>query len=251
MFFFIMAPLLSYHWRMVIAAVIPALILMWKVYKSDRLEKESPRLLWKLVLMGVLSTVIALVLEWILQALLGLIVPESHPLYNVLLYFVVVGMVEECSKYFVLKRSTWKLHEFNCQYDGVVYAVFVSLGFALFENIGYVLRFGFSAAIIRALTAIPGHACFGVFMGVFYGLARGYAYLGERGRSKLMRMLAVIIPTFIHGTYDYIATIGTGSGEIFFIIFVMILFILSFILINRMSKNDHYFQIDRYQYFPF
>ena len=225
MFFFIMAPLLSYHWRMVIAAVIPALILMWKVYKSDRLEKESPRLLWKLVLMGVLSTVIALVLEWILQALLGLIVPE--------------------------KRSTWKLHEFNCQYDGVVYAVFVSLGFALFENIGYVLRFGFSAAIIRALTAIPGHACFGVFMGVFYGLARGYAYLGERGRAKLMRMLAVIIPTFIHGTYDYIATIGTGSGEIFFIIFVVILFILSFILINRMSKNDHYFQIDRYQYFPF
>ena len=46
-------------------------------------------------------------------------------------------------------------------------------------------------------------------------------------------------------------TIGTGSGEIFFIIFVVILFILSFILINRMSKNDHYFQIDRYQYFPF
>ena len=50
---------------------------------------------------------------------------------------------------------------------GKVYAVFVSLGFALWENISYVLHFGFQTAIVRSLTAIPGHACFGVFMGAF------------------------------------------------------------------------------------
>jgi len=251
MFFFIVAPLLSYHWRLVIAAVIPALILLIQVYRSDRLEKESPRLLWKLILMGVLSTFIALVLEWIGQVLLGFLLPDGGELYQILLYFVVVGLVEEGSKYLVMKLSTWKKYEFNCQFDGVVYAVFVSLGFAVFENILYVLQYGFSTALIRAVTAIPGHACFGVFMGVFYGLARGSAYLGEHGRSRMYRILAIVIPTLIHGVYDYIATMGTGMGDIFFMIFIAVLFVLSFILVRRMSKNDHYFMMDRRQYRPF
>ena len=91
-------------------------------------------------------------------------------LYQIILYFVIVAIAEESSKYFFLKKRTWNNPEFNCQYDGVVYAVFVSLGFALWENINYVLSYGFSTAIVRAITAIPGHACFGVFMGVFLSL---------------------------------------------------------------------------------
>lgn len=98
--------------------------------------------------------------------------------------FVIVAIAEESSKYFFLKKRTWNNPEFNCQYDGVVYAVFVSLGFALWENINYVLSYGFSTAIVRAITAIPGHACFGVFMGVFYGLARKQY---NRGKSLAPR----------------------------------------------------------------
>ena len=251
MFYFFLAPLLSYHWLLIIAAIVPAVFLMIKVYRSDRLEREDPALLRRLVLVGVLSTFIALVLEWIGEKLLGLFFDESSQAYMILLYFVVVGLVEEGAKYYVLKKTTWSLYDFNCQYDGVVYAVFVSLGFAVWENISYVLHYGFSTALIRAVTAIPGHACFGVFMGVFYGLARGYEYLEERQKAKLFRVFAVVIPTLIHGTYDYIASMGTQTGDLYFILFVAVLFILSFVLVHRLAKNDHYFSVRRRQYRPF
>ena len=240
MFYFLLDPYLTYHVVLVAAAVIPAVFLMIKVYRSDRLEKESRGLLLNLVKAGVLSSLLALVEERVLSALIGFIVSPDDPLYDVILYFGIVAFAEETSKYIFMKRSTWNSYEFNCQYDGVVYAVFVSLGFALWENISYVLQYGFSTALIRAGTAVPGHACFGVFMGVFYGIAKKYANRGEPGISKMFRVLAVLFPAGLHGAYDYIATMQETSGEYLFIGFIAALFLVSYLLVNRMSKNDRY-----------
>ena len=165
MFLFYVNPIL------IAAAVIPAIVLLRFVYKEDRLDKESPGLLLSLVLFGIIATFAALVSEQIGEAVLALIVPENTTAYNAILYFVVVALSEEGFKYLLLKKRTWWSSEFNCQFDGVVYAVFVSLGFALWENISYVLMYGLGTAAVRAVTAVPGHACFGVFMGAFFGLA--------------------------------------------------------------------------------
>jgi RsiW-degrading membrane proteinase PrsW (M82 family) len=238
MFYFLLPALASYNIILVISAVVPALFLMIKVYLSDRLEKESPAILWQLTKAGVFSSLIALVAERILGVLLDITVSQQSPLYNVVLYFVIVAFSEEGAKYFMLRRSSWSSPEFDCQYDGVVYSVFVSLGFALWENISYVMAYGFGTAIIRALTAIPGHACFGVFMGVFYGIAKKYDYLDMRGHSKVFGIPSVIVPALLHGAYDYIATVDTSAW--YFIVFVAILFIVSYILVGRMSRNDRY-----------
>ncbi|MBO6011568.1 MAG: PrsW family intramembrane metalloprotease [Oscillospiraceae bacterium] len=238
MFYFLLPALASYNIVLVVAAVIPALFLMLRAYKSDRLEKEPPSLLWRLAIAGVLSSLIALVVERVLGLVLNAAVAQDSKLYDVLLYFVVVAFGEEGAKYFMLKRRTWRSPEFNCQYDGVVYALFVSLGFALWENISYVMAYGFSTALIRALTAIPGHACFGVFMGAFYGMAKRRANESDASGSKALRVLAVLVPALLHGTYDYIAS---TDGSIWgFIGFIVVLFIVSFVLIGRMAKNDRY-----------
>ena len=245
MFYFLIAPMLIYNWILILAAVIPAIFLMIKVYRSDRLESEDPAFLKRLVLAGVLATLIAMVAERIGSLLLSALVPMNSALYNVILYFVIVGLAEEGAKYLLLKKWSWGSPEFNCQYDAVVYAVFVSLGFALWENISYVTHYGFATALVRAVTAIPGHTCFGVFMGTFYGLARGYAYLGENDRSKSFRILAVVVPTLIHGAYDYIASSQASGGTFVFLAFIMLLFGVSFVMVNNLSKNDRYFNMDR------
>lgn len=245
MFYFLLAPVIIYSRILIIAAVIPAAVLMIKVYNSDRLEKESPQMLSSLVVAGVLSTLIALIEERVLSVVLSALVEENTTLYNVILYFGIVAFSEESSKYIMMKRKTWTSREFNCQYDGVVYAVFVSLGFALWENISYVLNYGVSTAIVRAVTAIPGHACFGVFMGVFYGLARGYALIGKKKLSKAFRVLSIVIPALLHGAYDYIATLGNKGSSLIFTGFVIVLFGISFYMVNRMSKNDRYFNMNR------
>lgn len=240
MFYYLFEPVLTYHFILVAAAVIPAVFLMIKVYRSDRLEKESPRLLMNLVKAGVLSSLLALVEERALSVLLVMCVAPDDPMYNIILYFGIVAFSEETSKYIFMKRNTWRNYEFNCQYDGVVYAVFVSLGFALWENISYVLQYGFATAVVRAGTAIPGHACFGVFMGIFYGIAKKYDNRGDKGTSKLFRVLAVLFPAVLHGAYDYIATMEEYNGDTYFIGFIVVLFAASYILVNRMSKNDRY-----------
>jgi RsiW-degrading membrane proteinase PrsW (M82 family) len=138
MFYFLLEPIMMYNWILILAAVIPAVFLMVKVYRSDRIEKESGYLLRKLVVAGILSTILALIEERVGEWLLSCFVPENTLLYQIILYFVIVAIAEESSKYIFLKKRTWDNAEFNCQYDGVVYAVFVSLGFALWENINYV-----------------------------------------------------------------------------------------------------------------
>ncbi len=143
MFYFILEPIMMYNWILILAAVIPAVFLMIKVYRADRMEKESGYLLRQLVIAGILSTIIALIEEKIGEWILSCFVPGNKLLYQIILYFVIVAIAEESSKYFFLKKRTWNNPEFNCQYDGVVYAVFVSLGFALWENINYVLSYGF------------------------------------------------------------------------------------------------------------
>lgn len=236
MFYFLIPTLMTYNFILVAAAVIPAAFLMVKVYRSDRLEKESGPMLRKLVVAGILSSLLALVEEWISMALLNVALEPNQAAYNIILYFVIVAGAEESSKYLFLKKRSWDSPEFNCQYDGVVYAVFVSLGFALWENISYVMSYGVGVAFIRALTAIPGHACFGVFMGIFYGIAKKYDKQGMAGPSRTFRIFAFIVPAFAHGMYDYIASVD--SGNLYFITFIAIIFIVCFILVQKMSKRD-------------
>ena len=41
MFYFILEPIMMYNWILILAAVIPAGFLMIKVYRADRMGKES------------------------------------------------------------------------------------------------------------------------------------------------------------------------------------------------------------------
>ena len=238
MYYFMLSGLMRYNIVLIAAAVIPAVFLMIRAYRSDRIERESKPMLWRLVKAGVFSSLIALVAERILGAILDMYVDQGSNLYPVILYFGIVAFSEEGAKYFMLKRKSWLSPEFDCQYDGVVYAVFVSLGFALWENISYVMTYGFATAVVRAVTAIPGHSCFGVFMGVFYGAAKKYDNLGNSLKSKTMRSFCVLFPALIHGAYDYIAT--TGNGTLIFVEFIAVLFIVSYVLVTRAAKKDRY-----------
>lgn len=240
MFYFLLAPLLSYHFILIAAAVIPAIFLMIRVWRADRLEPESPAILLRLVVAGVLSALIALCSERILSFILDRAVEQSTLLYAVLLYFVVVAVSEEGAKYFMLRLRTWRSEEFNCQYDGVVYAVFVSLGFALWENISYVMHYGFQTALVRAVTAIPGHACFGVFMGVFYGAAKRLDNEGKRTASRVCRRVGLLLSILLHGAYDFIASTESDSGSWYFVGFVAVMFIVSYLLVGRAAKKDKY-----------
>ena len=225
---------------LIASAVLPAIFLLRRVYRADRLEKEPRGLLRSLVLYGILATLIAGAAEELGALLLTLFLPTDTALFRVLFYFVLVGGAEEGCKFFLLRRRTWNEPEFNCLFDGVVYAVFVSLGFALWENIRYVFQYGLSTALLRAVTAVPGHACFGVFMGVWYAQARRLALLGDGEGSRRALRLSLLVPLLLHGVYDYIATLATARSTLWFLLFVAGLFAASDRTLRRAAAKDAY-----------
>lgn len=230
----------AFHPILCVAAVVPALWLLIKVYRADRLEPEPVGLILSLILMGVISTALALLTETVGVWLLDRFLSPYSTLYGVLCYFVVVALSEEGFKYLLLKKRTWNSTHFNCQFDGVVYAVSVSLGFALWENLRYVLAYGLGAAAVRAVTAVPGHACFGVFMGVWYGAAKRHELGWRAAASKSSRTLAVVVPTLLHGAYDYIALTQGDAISWVFLAFVVLLFLAALRVVKGASENDSY-----------
>lgn len=223
---------------LIAAAVIPAVALLIYVYRQDRLEKEPLSLLLTLIFQGIVSTSLAVYTERIGVNLLSSVLSPSTLLYQLLFNFIIVGLSEEGFKYLLLYRRTWRSPHFNCQFDGVVYAVFVSLGFALWENIDYVVLYGFGTAMVRAVTAIPGHACFGVFMGAWYGLAKAHENKGNAAHSRTCRRLAVICPMLLHGLYDFIATVDRTDPALFFLGFIILMFAAAYLTIRRLSQRD-------------
>ena len=123
------------------------------------------------------------------------------------------GMHEEGFKYRVLLRRTWNEPHFNHRFDGVVYGVFVSLGFAAVENVLYVLTSGFSTAVVRAIFSIPGHAMFGVVMGEAMSRAKWLEVHGQREQAGAARRRAWLLPAVLHGLYDFLLV---GFGWIFY-----------------------------------
>ena len=237
MVFFLM-PALSVLAVYIFVAILPAVFLMRYIYRQDRVEKEPASLLGALVFKGILAALVSILLEMLGERILPLLVSRSSPLYVIVLAFLVVAVVEEGSKFFFMYRRTWNDPNFNYRFDGIVYAVFTSLGFAAFENVKYVVHYGLSAAAPRALLAIPGHMGFAVFMGLFYGRAKLCHDRGQEGGKVLNLTAGYLSAVFLHGFYDSRALISTTRSTVVFGAFVAAMYFVVFRLIRRESATD-------------
>lgn len=222
----------------IVAAVGPAALLLFYIYRKDGVEKEPIGLLMKLIGLGALAAVISGGLEELSIRILDRFISVSNPLYVIILAFLIVAVVEEGTKYILMKLSTWNHPHFNFRFDAVVYAVFISLGFAAFENIGYVVGYGLTIAPTRALLAIPAHMSFAVFMGFFYGRAKHWSNRGDEGKASNNKALAYLVAVALHGFYDACAMKQTLASTLLFFAFVIVVDIMMIRTIKKESRED-------------
>ena len=222
-----------------VAGLLPCVVLLWYINKKDSVEKEPPRLLVKLIFLGCLSTIPAMLLELVGTNILSSIgMDETSYLYIFVENFFIVALAEEGCKKFMLRLGSWKAPDFNYVFDGVVYGVCVALGFAGLENVLYISGFGMEVAVVRGLAAVPLHAICGVFMGHFYGLEKKYMVSGMTGLAKNVRTLSMVIPVLIHGFYDFAASIGSDTFAYIWLGFIVSVDIIAINAIKQYSGAD-------------
>ncbi len=219
-------------------ALLPGIILMILVYKKDKIEKEPMGLLLLLFVLGVISCFPASFIESVLSRPISRLFGEGY-FYHFVNAFIGVALIEESCKFIFLRSFTWRNVHFNYRFDGLVYAVFVSLGFAAYENILYVFNYGFVTALYRAVISVPAHMMFGVFMGIYYGMARHSANNFAPQHAKKVSFLAVLIPTLIHGFFNFCLFTNNAFLVIVFYAFVMGLYYIAFKNVNKHSRNDY------------
>lgn len=221
-----------------VAALLPALFLMRYIYRKDTIEKEPKGMLVSLVFLGVTAALFAVMLESIGQSILSRFLGEDDPAHTIIMAFLVVAVVEEGAKFVFLYWRTWRDPNFNYRFDGIVYAVFVSLGFAAFENISYVMGYGLTTAFLRAVLSIPAHMGFAVFMGYFYARAKLCADAGNARGKRLNLWAGFLSAVLLHGFYDACALLGTLLAALLFLVFVVAMYIIVIRLVKKESRTD-------------
>jgi RsiW-degrading membrane proteinase PrsW (M82 family) len=192
--------------KLLILALAPIAVIILFIYFKDKYEKEPKRLLFYNFILG---AVVSIIITTILYSTFDILLPLTNS-YSVTQQFIkaffVVGVTEEFSKYIIVRYYAQPKKAFNEPFDGIAYAVMVSMGFAATENIFYVLEGGYYTALARAFTAVPAHATFGILMGYFMGKSK---FSKQSKRNNLIGLLLAIL---FHGAYDFFLFIDFIPG---------------------------------------
>src|SRR5437868_5572008 len=145
---------------------------MWYFDRHDRARPEPAGLRRKVAIFGGLSVIPVLVLVWGIGRVMGASAPAEGT-YQAAFYgaFVQAALPEELCKIAVVYWVVWRRPEFDERMDGIVYAARAGLGFALVENVLYLLgQQSLQGQLVvwveRALLAVPGHAMWSGMIGV-------------------------------------------------------------------------------------
>lgn len=206
----------------IISALLPVVILISYIYWRDKNSPEPTKMLVKAFLYGVLSIFLSLCLS-IPFGILGLYPNENITVFDAIRQsFIAAAIPEESAKLFMLWLLLRKNSFFDEKIDGIVYASFVSLGFAAVENIMYLSSSEnfVTTSITRALFSVPGHFSFGILMGYFYSMARFYT------NHKLQNLiLSLVAPVIAHGLFNTILRTVSVSTSVSVQLLLLVVFI--------------------------
>lgn len=178
-------------------AIAPGLAICLFIFHRDAYNREPKLTLILSFFFGVLSIIPAFFIE---KAFAGSF--TNTAVHQAVMAFAVVALTEELCKFSVLRLYAYRRKSFDEPFDGIVYSVMVSMGFATLENILYVTSSaqygqGYQVALLRMFLSVPAHATFGVLMGYHVGRAKF-----ETKRTVPLMLLGLFWAVLFHGAFD-------------------------------------------------
>lgn len=221
-------------------AILPIVVIAILIYKADRLEKEPTGELLKAFLMGIASVVLTLIISYLFG--INNFTYDKNNYIEIAIYaFIGISLIEESSKwicsYFFLRKNK----NYDYIFDGIVYTVFVSLGFAAIENLLYTLAGGVSTALVRAITTVPAHAFFAISSGYYLSLSKIEKIKLNKSKSMIYLFLSLLAPFLLHGFYDFCLLSENTLLLYTYLIFVVSLYSLSIYRVRKTMKEERKF----------
>lgn len=219
----------------ILAAIAPVVAILYYIYRKDKQQPEPPKWLMKAFGYGVISVFIGTALSLAICALVGIGLDENTYTDISAAFadaFLSAAIPEEAAKLLMLWLLLRKNPYYDELFDGIVYAVFIGMGFAGVENIMYLAEgmadgSWVSTGIMRALLSVPGHALFAVLMGYYYSL-----YHFGIDRSAKVAIMIFVAPVLAHGIFDGIL-FSIQINEVLALVGIII-FIIFF---NKLKKK--------------
>lgn len=220
---------------LLILSIAPTIVFILWFYIKDKYDKEPIMLLCKFFVLGAFISVIAIIAEDFLIDI------NRYDGYSYLLYmsFIVAAFTEEGLKALVLIPNLLREKNFNEKLDGIIYSIFLSLGFATVENIIYILfeesKTAFEVGIIRAVISVPAHIMFAITMGYYISK---YKFSSSAVKKREYMFMAVLVPILLHGIFDFIAMIEYKFSFIVFFIYIILLWKINLDKVDEYSNNS-------------
>jgi RsiW-degrading membrane proteinase PrsW (M82 family) len=210
--------LVEFLFYVVIAGCLVAVL----AYIGDKYEKEPIFLIFLAIWLGMTSVI----LVHLVQNIIPLPVYGENPSLNriLLVNFFSAGFIEELAKFSMIYFFVFKWKDFNEYYDGLLYAGLVGLGFAVSENLMYMVRpyleivdkgFLVEERVVRqmgVLTLLKSrmlHAHFFIDFtaGIFVAKAK---FMGPKNGGQVWKKIiylasALILAVFLHGVFNTLA----------------------------------------------
>jgi len=211
---------------LLILAVAPPAGFMVFINWMDRHQPQCLKTILVAMGIGALSIIPALIIQ---------IAAEPIPLLQIegltgsfFESFLVVAPSEEFSKFifiYLYLRNKPFYDELN---DGIVYYGAGAIGFALLENVFYVLDYGFTTGLLRAFTAIPIHTFCGIIIGYHAGLAR----FTDQPKPRRIILRGLFLAYLTHATYNTLLS-AESLLALLFIPLVIAVYIIGYKVLHR------------------
>ena len=258
-----------FSFELSLIAMIPGLFLCGYVFYKDRVEKEPVGLLALLFGAGVVGYIPSFFLQKSVVRLIdGMFADQmsfsaegaltysssgAEILHNILCAVFGFSLIQICIKWVILYFGTHKNKNFNYLFDGVVYSVFLSLGFAVAENIHFALQNDADMIVVKLMTSIPCHLFVSIMMGYYYTmwhtrfivnrieknmLSAGIVKEDKIRSSAGWLACSIIIPMFVNSLYSFTSSNKNQTVVMLFFAVVFLIYGLSFVTINHIASKE-------------
>lgn len=229
----------------------PGLFWFW-FYRKKTLGSASPKTLATLFVGGMASTIPAAVIQYLISFYIPISLmmcldqrcdlnTGTNVIFIFVMMFLVVGPIEEYSKYVVLKWIAFKKGKIERIIDGVKYSIIVALGFASLENALYLIQAIVlkdydalvSTLIIRFFISTLAHTLYAGIMGYYLGLA-SFNKLEE----KTLRRTGLILAIITHGAFNFLLFTNLGFYAIILVAVIFLALLKKFKSKEVLAKKE-------------